>query len=85
MRNLKARRLRDDQRLLAIRHEHANFGEMRARAAPVIHDRELGKPDRQLRDDNSLKDPHVRKLVADFQTHVVAEEGVNQFEFLIVV
>jgi hypothetical protein len=56
---------------------------MRPFPAPVIDDRELYQRDRQLLDHDVLKHAHQRELIADLQSHVIAKECVNKFEFII--
>src|SRR5216110_1683390 len=56
---------------------------MRAISAPVIYHCQLGQPHRQLRDDDVLKNSHVRQLVTDFESDVVAEKCIHQFDFFL--
>src|SRR6185369_4391164 len=49
---------------------------------PVVYDRELWQPHRQLRHDDALENAHVGKFISYFKANVVAKECVKEFELI---
>jgi hypothetical protein len=53
---------------------------MHALTSPVVYNSKLDQRHRELLHHDVLKNTHQRQFIADFQTHVIAEEGVEEFK-----
>jgi hypothetical protein len=69
--------------MLAVRCQDPNLGKMGALTPPMINYGKLEKRNGHLLYHDVLKNSHERKLVTDLKANVVAEERVEQFEFLV--
>ena len=82
-RDIEGRGLREHDGVAAVGRHYADFGEVRALAAPLRDDGEFHERHGEALHRDLVEDSHQRELVAHLKANVVAEERVDELKFVV--